>query len=67
LQGLHSPVHHGGLGHHLAAERLGQQGRRQPLDDPAGGGEPGFELVSEGEEGLGAADDFLLFREGRET
>jgi hypothetical protein len=36
------------LGHQLAAERLGQQGWREPIDDLAGGVEAGFELVGDG-------------------
>lgn len=50
------------LGHQLAAEGLGQQRWGEAIDDLAGSGEAAFELVGEGEEVLGAADDLnLLF------
>jgi hypothetical protein len=38
------------LGHQLAAERLGQQGWGEAIDDLAGGMEAGFKLVGEAEE-----------------
>lgn len=49
------------LRHEFAAKGLGEQGRRQLADLPAGGGETGFEAVGEGEKDFDAADDFGLF------
>ena len=51
------------LRHEFAAKGLGEQGRGQLADLPAGGGETGFEAVGEGEEDFDAADDFGLFGE----
>ena len=51
----------GVLGHQLAAEGLGQQGWGEAIDDLAGGGEAGFELVGEGEEVFYTTNNLFLF------
>ncbi len=50
-------------GDELAAKGLGEDRLSEAIDLPAGRLVAGFDLIGDGEEGVDAADDFLLFGE----
>lgn len=53
-------------GHQLPGERLSEDGLPEGFGALFRGGNFGLNLVGEGEEGIDAADDLVLFGEGRE-